>query len=68
MRAKDQEIRPTTWHWRMRARVYSVVRRLFVHNVNPNEDFTCVTCCKPLLRRVLYCSSACFERSCEYGR
>jgi hypothetical protein len=29
-------------------------------NINSNEDFICGYCEKPLLRRMLYCSSYCY--------
>lgn len=38
---------------------YSTVRWAFVHDLDPNEDFNCQHCSKPVLRRHMYCSNAC---------
>jgi hypothetical protein len=43
----------------MKRFLFKLIRPLFVKNISPNEDFDCVTCGKPLLRRYLACSEKC---------
>lgn len=45
--------------WRIIAWVFSLLRPLFVSDIDPNEDFVCGECARPVLRRYLYCSAAC---------
>jgi hypothetical protein len=45
--------------WRFLAWVYALVRPLVVDDLDPNEDFLCCECNRPVLRRVLCCSRAC---------
>jgi len=40
-------------------KLYSLIRPLFVRNIDPNEDFVCMNCSMPVLRRILYCSFSC---------
>lgn len=35
----------------------------FTRRIDPNEDFNCGQCGKPLLRRVLFCSAECYFES-----
>ena len=39
---------------------YDLIRPFVVlGKIDPNEDFKCMECGKPVLRRVLYCSQVC---------
>ena len=38
---------------------FTLIRPLFVNHVDPNEDFLCCWCGKPVLIRELYCSEKC---------
>lgn len=49
--------------WRVLAVFYRVIRPLFVRDVDPNEDYNCTMCCKPVLRRYLTCSKKCGSRT-----
>lgn len=46
-------------YWSVIAIFYGLIRPLFVRNIDPNEDYSCGTCGKPLLRRYIFCSKAC---------
>lgn len=48
---------PVLWLWRSLA--FSLVRWAVVPDLDPNENFNCGFCSKPLLRRYLYCSQKC---------
>lgn len=39
--------------------IYNLIRPLFVEDIDPNEDFVCGKCSKPVLTRVLFCSKRC---------
>lgn len=41
--------------------LYKMIRPLFVKNIDPNEDFYCVYCNKPVLERYIFCSKECSE-------
>jgi len=43
----------------LRKRVYDAVRPFVVRDLDPNEDFVCGHCGKPVLTRTLFCSTAC---------
>lgn len=45
--------------WVVLSLAYCLVRRFVVGRVDPNEDFNCVQCCSPVLRRDLFCSMEC---------
>jgi len=45
--------------WLVLSFVHDMVRWMVVRDIDPNEDFNCVYCSKPVLRRWLYCSDAC---------
>lgn len=45
--------------WLLRQLVFSAVRWTVVRGIDPNEDFNCCFCSKPLLRRDMYCSMWC---------
>ena len=47
---------------KIKAWLYKLIRPLFVKNINPNEDFICMTCCAPVLRRYLFCSVKCGKK------
>jgi len=49
-------------NWKLRALVYRIIRPLFVEDVDPNEDYECCWCVKPVLTRMLLCSEACQDR------
>jgi len=40
---------------------FDLIRPLFVRDVDPNEDFVCNECGRPVLRRVVFCSRSCHE-------
>lgn len=44
----------------MKKLLYDLIRPLFVNRVDPNEDFNCIDCGEPVLRRVLFCSKKCY--------
>lgn len=46
---------------RIKARVFKIMRPIFVPDVDPREDFNCGHCGEPVLTRVLVCSDACGE-------
>ena len=39
----------------LRARIFQIIRPLFVKGIDPNEDFNCIECGCPVLLRHLYC-------------
>lgn len=41
--------------------LYGLIRPLFVKDIDPNENFKCGFCGKPVLKRILYCSSICSD-------
>jgi hypothetical protein len=41
--------------------IYNCVRRYFWISYNPNEDFACMQCGKPVFKRLLTCSAKCWE-------
>lgn len=45
---------------------YNKIRFLFVDDIDPNEDFICAICNKPVLKRVLTCSNNCSEKYKRY--
>jgi hypothetical protein len=45
------------------AAFYGWVRRTFWKDFDPNEDFTCTQCGKPVYRRILFCSDKCYRLS-----
>jgi len=47
--------------YRLLSRFYDIIRPLFVEEWDHNEDYLCGYCCKPVLRRYLYCSVQCSE-------
>lgn len=44
---------------RLKAWLFRLVRPLFVKDVDTNEDYECVICGEPVLRRHLTCSREC---------
>jgi hypothetical protein len=61
-----------TW-WLALSFAYNMVRWVLLRDmhVDPNEDFNCGHCSKPVLRRWMYCSDACWvadERENAHGR
>lgn len=47
---------------------YNKIRFLFVDGIDPNEDFYCIICHKPVVSRVLTCSIKCSKVAIkEYG-
>lgn len=47
--------------WRLLAVFHKLIRPLFVKGIDPNEDFECGNCRRPLLKRFLTCSEACYH-------
>ena len=39
--------------------IYSIVRPLVLSNYDPNEDYFCCNCGKPVLKRFLFCNQKC---------
>ena len=39
--------------------LFKLIRPLFVTNIDPNEEFECVICGEPVLKRKLVCSNLC---------
>lgn len=48
---------------RVKALLFRIVRPLFVKDVDRNEDYECVECGEPVLRRDLVCSEECGRKS-----
>jgi hypothetical protein len=46
-------------YYYLQNKLYYLVRPLFVDTVDPNEDYICMYCQKPVLKRYLYCSLEC---------
>lgn len=46
-------------YWKLLVFIFYYIRPLFVDNLDRNEDFYCMECCKPVLRRYLFCSEKC---------
>ena len=42
--------------------IFRLIRPLFVKDICVNEDFECVECGEPVLKRMLYCSKKCYEK------
>ena len=40
---------------------FKLIRPFFVKDIDPNEDYNCMTCNEPVLRRYLHCSVKCSE-------
>lgn len=51
--------RPWPTKWLALSLAYSLTRWKVVSNIDPNEDFNCCYCGKPVFRRVLFCSRYC---------
>ena len=47
--------------WKLKSYIYDKVRKTFWKDYDSNEDFVCGTCCKPVFRRYLFCSTECSE-------
>ncbi len=45
--------------WKIQEKFYKLIRPLFVKDVDLNEDYNCMQCDKPVLRRFLFCSEKC---------
>lgn len=45
--------------WPVKAFVFSLLRPFFVPDADPNEDYECVVCGNPVLRRRWACSRRC---------
>lgn len=45
---------------------YGLIRFLYVEDIDPNEDYHCGYCRKPVLTRLIFCSESCEEL--ELGR
>ena len=43
----------------MMKKFYNLIRALFWTDYDPNEDFVCINCSKPVFKRVLFCSYKC---------
>ena len=56
--------------WRVLGAWYGFLRWVTMLEVDPNEDFECCYCGKPVFRRYLFCSNRCtqaFDRSLQDG-
>lgn len=49
------------WYWNLLFLFYTIIRPLSVKNVYIDEDYLCGECCRPVLTRVLFCSTECVE-------
>jgi hypothetical protein len=45
----------------VKALFFKMIRPLFVKDIDPNEDYNCITCNEPVLYRDLYCSQECYD-------
>lgn len=59
--SKFQDCLKRNW-WRFLGKFYTLIRPLFIDDVDRNEDFDCGLCGKPVLRRYLFCSEECLKR------
>lgn len=50
---------------KVKALFFNLIRPLFVANIDPNEDFDCIICVEPVLRRQLVCSQKCYDKFCS---
>jgi hypothetical protein len=48
--------------WKIKYWFYEIVRPIFVSDIDRNEDYNCGYCCKPVLKRILYCSETCSSK------
>lgn len=48
-------------YWKLLAFIFNIIRPLFVDNVDKNEDYECMACGKPVLKRHLFCSDKCSD-------
>lgn len=46
----------------MKKFIFDLIRPLFVKDIDPNEDYNCMECGTPVLRRILYCSTKCSRK------
>lgn len=53
--------------WKLLEIFYKIIRPLFVSDIDPNEDYNCGTCNKPVLKRYLFCSHKCENVASEQG-
>jgi hypothetical protein len=58
--------RPKYWKkfplkWKLLDSFYEIIRPLFIKNIDLNEDYYCGWCCKPVLKRYIFCSVKCSD-------
>ena len=49
----------------MKQFIYNLIRKLFWKSYDPNEDFVCMNCGKPVFRRYLFCCAKCHDEFYE---
>ena len=47
------------YHWRLMDFFFDLIRREFWKDYDPNEEFYCCHCCKPVFKRYIFCSDKC---------
>lgn len=52
----------------IKALFFKLIRPLFVKGIDSNEDFVCVQCMEPVLKRQLFCSIKCAEINSFYSK
>jgi hypothetical protein len=46
---------------------FNLIRPLFVKGIDPNEDYFCVICNRPVLKRYFCCSDKCYDDAVKKG-
>lgn len=46
---------------------FNLIRPFFVKDIDHNEDYDCIICGEPVLRRVMQCSEKCYKESQRLG-
>ncbi len=54
--------------WPIKSYVFKILRPLVVPDCHVNEDYVCVTCGAPVLRRFLTCSDRCRNMFFSLGK
>lgn len=53
---------------KIKEKIFKLIRPLFVKDIDPNEDFYCGNCGKPVLTRILFCSQECDDEFTREGK
>jgi len=50
-------------YWKFLNVFFPIIRPFYVNDIDSNEDYICCYCCKPVLKRYLFCSAECEDKS-----